>query len=139
MKQLIFLVVAMSLFGADFIPNTQKQVVLQPSKKLVWQDDSTSSERQMSYKSAIAYCETLAYNGKNSWRIPTAEELYSIMDLNRTPTIHTAFSHTASERYWALSTHTKGHVGIIDFSNGMKKSAYGFEETCHIRCVSDLK
>lgn len=35
MKQLIFLVVAMSLFGADFISNTQKQVVLQPSKKLV--------------------------------------------------------------------------------------------------------
>lgn len=139
MKQLIFLVVAISLFGSDFIPNTQKQVVLQLSKKLVWQDDSTSSERQMSYKSAMAYCETLEYDGKNNWRIPTAKELYSIIDPNRTPTVHSAFSHTASERYWTLDTHTKGHVGIIDFSNGMKKSAYGYEEICHIRCVSDLK
>lgn len=139
MKQLILLLAAMSLLGADFIPNTHMHVVLQPSKNLVWQDDSFSSERQLSYKSAMAYCETLDYIEITNWRIPTAKELYVTINPNRTPTIHSAFSHTASECYWVLSDHMKGHVGIIDFSNGMKKSANGFEQTCHVRCVSDLK
>lgn len=139
MKLFIFLVAAMSLFGAEFTPNTYMHVVSQPSKNLIWQDDASSSERKMSYKSAMAYCETLDYIGMTNWRIPTAKELYSTINPNRTPSINSAFSHTASECYWTLSNNMKGHVGMIDFSNGMKKSANGFEQYCHIRCVSDLK
>jgi hypothetical protein len=139
MKQLILLLTAMNLFGADFIPNTQMHVVLQPSKNLVWQDDTPSSERQMSYKSAMAYCETLDYIGVTNWRIPNTVELYTLIDPNRTPTISSAFAHTSSGCYWTLHDSMKGRVGIIDFSNGMKKSSQGFEQMCRVRCVSNLK
>lgn len=139
MKLFIFLVAAMSLFGAEFIPNAYMHIVLQPSKNLVWQDDVSSSERQMSYKSAMAYCETLDYIGMTNWHIPNTAELYSLTDASRTPTISSTFAHTASGCYWALHDSMKGRVGIIDFSNGIKKSSQGFEQTCYIRCVHSLK
>lgn len=139
MKQLIFLVVAASLLGADFVPNAQTHVVFQPSKHLMWQDDESSSERQMSYKSAVAYCETLDYNEITDWRIPNTAELYALIDPNRTPTISSAFSHTYSGCYWALHDNIKGHVGIIDFSSGTKIAGNGFDRECHVRCVHSLK
>lgn len=126
-------------FGTDFIANPKNHTVEQKSAKLIWQDDVSSAERVMSYKSGMAYCETLDYAGSTNWRIPIAKELYSTINPNRTPTINLAFFHTASECYWTLSDQMKGHVGMIDFSNGMKKSANGLEQYCHIRCVSDLK
>ena len=88
MKQLILLLLAMSLFGANFISNTDMHVVLQPSKNLVWQDDTPSSERQMSYKSAMAYCKTLDYIGMTNWRISNAAELYTLIDPNGRPQSH---------------------------------------------------
>ncbi len=49
----------------------------------------------MSYKSAMAYCETLDYIGMTNWRISNAAELYTLIDPNRTPTISSAFAHTS--------------------------------------------
>ncbi|MFZ2889275.1 DUF1566 domain-containing protein [Sulfuricurvum sp.] len=137
MKTLFFTLTLAStlIYGGDFIANAKSHTVVQNSTKLLWQDDPSSAERQMSYKSAMAYCETLDYADHTDWRIPSASQLLSITDTRRTPAISIAFFHTASGCYWVEHGSIKGHVGMIDFSDGMKKSVNGFEQTCHVRCV----
>lgn len=141
MKTLFFTLMLASalVYGGDFIANTKGHTVLQNSTKLLWQDDPSSAERLMSYKSALAYCETLENADHINWRIPSALELLLITNTQRIPTISAAFSHTASGCYWAEHGSMKGHVGIIDFADGTKKSTLSYEQTCHVRCVHSLK
>lgn len=138
MKTLFFTLTLAStlVYGGDFIANTKNHTVIQTSTKLLWQDDPSSAERVMSYKSALAYCETLENTGYINWRIPSASELLSITDIRRTPTISASFSHTASGCYWIEHGSVKGHVGMIDFADGSKKSVLGYTQTCNVRCVS---
>lgn len=128
-------------FGSDFIANPKNHTVEQKSAKLIWQDDASSAERVMSYKNAMAYCETLDYAGYTNWRLPTVPEFQKIVDMERIPTISTIFSHTATQCYWHSHKDNKGLVGVgfIDFSNGTKQAVVGYEHFCNVRCISDSK
>lgn len=128
-------------FGGDFIANPKNHTVEQKSAKLIWQDDASSAERVMSYKSAMSYCETLDYAGYTNWRLPIVPEFQKIVDMERTPTIYSVFSHTTTQCYWHSHRDRNGLVGVgfIDFSNGTKQAVFGHEYFCHARCVSDSK
>lgn len=138
MKIVVCFLVSMSLFGSDFIPDKRMQTVIQSPDALMWQDDEQVSQQKMSYKSAMSYCESLGLSDMIDWRMPTRNELFRIVDMERTPTILPVFAHTASDCYWATLKDPNNRVSYIDFATGKSMSVIG-DHLCFIRCVRKTK
>jgi Protein of unknown function (DUF1566) len=92
---------------------------------LVWQQAHASAEATLGWEGAGSYCGGLALNGK-SWRVPSLNELASIVDDvptgNVSPAVdHDAFPSTgANLQYWSASpygTSTTEHW-TINFEDG---------------------
>lgn len=139
MKLLACILLSMSLFGSDFVPERQMQTVTQTPESLMWQDDEQVSEQKMSYKSALSYCESLGLGDMTDWRMPTRSELMRIVDTQRTPTIFPVFAHTATECYWTMSKDQNNRVSFIDFATGKAMSVIGINHSCFVRCVRKTK
>jgi hypothetical protein len=139
MKTLICIFVSLSLFGSDFISDKRTQTVTQTPEALMWQDDEQASGQNMSYKSALSYCESLGLNEMTDWRMPTRQELLRIVDTQRTPTIFPVFAHTATECYWATSKEQNDRVSFIDFVSGKSMNVIGLDYSCFVRCVRKMK
>jgi hypothetical protein len=139
MKWFILLLTVRILLGAEFVPDVKQHVVLQPTAKLIWEDDEFSSNQKMGFKMAMAYCEMLNLDGMNQWHLPTIDEISGIVDMRRTPSIYPDFYHTSSECYWGTIQKPESGVGYIDFSNGMKTIGFGFGQECHPRCAHAIK
>ena len=73
------------------------------------------------------------------WRMPTRNELFRIVDIERTPTIFSVFAHTASDCYWSTLKDPNDRVGSIDFATGKSQSTIGLDRSCFIRCVRKIK
>jgi hypothetical protein len=94
---------------------------------LMWQQDT---EGLMNWEASLGYCENLSLAGFSDWRLPTAKELASILDLSkRNPAIDTDyFPNTVSFPYWSSTTRANTYVGawIVGFGDGgvydLKKS-----------------
>ena len=82
-------------FTAGFSRDDAKNVVTDSVYKLMWQDGEEIFKGD--YDEAVKYCENLTFAGFDDWRLPTANELFSITDDTRfNPAINKAFkkSHT---------------------------------------------
>ncbi len=66
---------------------------------LIWQKVDAG---EMKYENAVTYCDNLVFAGSSDWRLPTAIELYSIINENRiNPAIDTVyFTKTLAEYWW---------------------------------------
>jgi hypothetical protein len=86
---------------------------------LMWQQDT---EGIMNWEASLGYCENLALAGYSDWRLPTAKELASILDLSkRNPAIDTDyFPNTVSFPHWSSTTRANTYVGawIVGFGDG---------------------
>jgi len=49
----------------------------------------------MSAKRALAYCSIFELGNQKKWRIPSSNELLSIIDRNRIPTIKSTFNYSS--------------------------------------------
>jgi len=98
---------------------------------LFWQDDKTS---EMTHAKAIEYCNKLG--GNSQWRLPTIDELKSIVDYTRSPAIIEGFENTQSDYYWT-STKYKGSstsFWVVHFSDGFDFWYLG-SGSSFVRCV----
>ena len=139
MKTLFFILLSISVLGSDFVPDRQSQTVAQMPEALMWQDNEQVSEQKMSYKSALSYCESLGLAEMTDWRMPTPQELFRIVDTQRTPTIFPVFAHTVTECYWAQSNDHHNRVTFIDFATGKGMNGSGIDHSCFVRCVRKMK
>jgi Protein of unknown function (DUF1566) len=77
---------------------------------LIWQQDDSGATPSNTWDQAVAYCTGLALNGQ-TWRLPSLNELASIVDDvptgNVSPAVdHTAFPTTSSNQiYWSASSY----------------------------------
>ena len=116
-------------------------VVVDRAAKLVWQDDASVTEIKKNWKDAQAYCEALTLGHADDWRLPSYDELISIVDYNKhTLAIMPAFKYIVSEYYWSSNVDVEDAKSVknIYFGNGCpdskpKKNDY------YIRCVRKLK
>lgn len=106
---------------------------------LVWQNDKSVKTLKKDWKHAKQYCQNLTLNGYSDWRLPTVEELHTVVD--STNKVKTEMKNVAyDDGYWSISedTEDKANAWRIDFNDGEK---YTFDKLykTYIRCVRDKK
>jgi len=148
----IFLILALQgVEGVPFTSNGDGTVTDQKSK-LIWQrcsmgynsdavcsDDGTAANNTVNWGDALAYCNTLSLSGR-SWRLPSINELKSIVDETRSnPTIDTvAFPATPPESYWSSTTHaaSTGAAWLVWFGHAYVGAMNKTLDIYYVRCVS---
>jgi hypothetical protein len=117
----LFLLVPLvgSLFPAGSFTDNANGTVTDNGTGLIWQKCSapqtyssgcTGTVTAYDWDSALAYCEGLTLGGSGNWRLPSMNELVSLMDYSRTPAINSLFTvpSTNSSAYWSSTTYASG-------------------------------
>lgn len=122
----------------EFYRDDTKSIVIDPTFKLMWQDDNRSYIGD--HKSAKKYCEDLSYAGYSDWRLPTIKELQSIVDDGRhDPALNKAFKYYNDDNvyYWSSTFNTLHIAWDLDFSSGLVDSRY-LSSSSSVRCVRQI-
>jgi hypothetical protein len=105
--------------------------------KLTWQRNVPPGS--YTQPNAVSYCQrlTLAAGG---WRLPTKDELVSIVDTTYQPTIDPkAFPDTPGDWFWSSSAYagSSGSAWFVDFGfgYGLSNGSGGSSGTSRVRCV----
>jgi hypothetical protein len=103
---------------------------------LIWQ---RASSETMTRSDALNYCSGLSLAGTSDWRLPTINELLSIVDDTRSfPAIDpSAFPSTESDHFWTsspLASASEIGAWYVHFSYGT--SGYSNTSSAYrVRCV----
>jgi len=120
--------------------NTTGTIVSDKQHAIYWQDTPAPQKSTKDWDDAVTYCHTLELKDRHNWRLPTFNELLSIVDFTRhDPAINPVFTHTSEGTYWTATNFsaTKSRAWTIDFRSG--KTYYSYKTTNHaVRCVSDF-
>jgi len=142
LKRLIFSIVFVLLCSAQadgFLRDDAKEVVIDQLRQLMWQDDEFSSDQDLTFAKAKAYCEASDFAGYDDWYLPRLEELKTIVVVDNYPkTIKSSFKHIASEYYWSSSEYGDEYAWMVLFRNGSADYYYK-RDTNHLRCVRKIK
>lgn len=143
MRKYAILLSTLLLIGTQSFAETKSasSVITDKKNMIYWQDNPSSKATSEDWDDAILYCKTLEINGKKNWRLPTFDELLSIVDYSRVnPAINPIFEEVAEGTYWTATNFspTDARAWTIHFSTG--KSYYSYKTTNHaVRCVKDIK
>lgn len=113
-------------------------VVIDQKTGLMW--DRIGSEEEMNYQNAKEYAESLNLAGFDDWRLPTIEELFSIVDYTvDNPAISSIFN-CQSDLYWSSATYTPdtGNAWYVNFDNGFVNSSTKLN-TFYARCCRTIE
>lgn len=121
-------------------------IVKEDQSNLYWQDERIVQSTKRRFADAQSYCETLTIEEIDSWRLPTYNELLTLVDYGRDhPAIDPIFSHTNDEFYWVETKYSGGESlyrwvvsferGVVDYAHGAYPSHFTTEH--NVRCVSD--
>lgn len=73
---------------------------------------------EMRIENAIAYCDTLTLGGFTNWRLPTAQESFSILNMqNVNPAINTTYFPNNNAEYWWTSERQANDTNKIWVTN----------------------
>ena len=142
------LFVILTSLNADIVRDNKKNIVKDTSTGLMWQDEVYSKQEENAYENGInygkagkweyakRYCDNLNFSGLSDWRLPTIDELKSIVDKNRKPAIKKGFINANNRFYWSSSSFISiaSHAGNVHFFDG--SSGWQNKRASHyIRCV----
>ena len=108
-----------SVYGSHFVDNGNGTVT-DTDTGLMWQ--KATAPGTYTWEQALQYCESLNLAGYNDWRLPSKNELHTIVDNSRAyPAINlTYFPDTQSNLYITSTTATDYNYDFwgVDFSRG---------------------
>ena len=115
---------------------SSKEVVLDNNTGLMWQQ---TIFMYISWDDAVSYCNDLSYAGYSDWRLPSPQELLTIVDNSqRTPAINTTYFPDTpwSSDFWSSSTDQSDtdYAWYVDFDDGYV-GLVSKTDTSHVRCV----
>lgn len=91
---------------------------------LTWQQGDSQNTVARLWQDAVDYCDGLSLGGHSDWRLPTIQELSSLIDYSKPypgPTIDTGyFPNCRQYRYWSGSTNAvyPDDAWYVDFHHG---------------------
>ena len=104
---------------------------------LMWQQEIPE---KMTWDEAVSYCEKLNLGGYTNWRLPTIQELKTLVDYTSyIPAINiTYFPNTASSFYWSSTIHAynTNYTWGVSFHYG-DDHYYGKNNSYYIRAVRE--
>jgi hypothetical protein len=110
--------------------------VVDEKNSLVWQDNIDVSKLWFDHSKAISYCKSLKLNNR-VWRLPTIDELETIVDKSKSPSLKSGFQYGTTGSYWTSTDGMTRYKQSIYFENGLKTS-HDISLQNRVRCVSDL-
>lgn len=132
--------------------NESKQVFIDNTTGLMWQNSACTNEEEVAYlslknngkvmnwDSAKKYCENLNFAGFSDWRLPDIDTLKTIIDTQNEPKIKKNLKN-AGKTYWSSSTSSVKNSNLamyVDFKFGDDDP--GTKDLSHyVRCVRDNK
>ena len=87
------------------------EAVLDKETGLVWAKDANLAGGAKTWEQAVLYCRDLNIGGRKGWRLPTVEELASLVDMTGPGTDGTIlpeghpFINVQSSNYWSSTTY----------------------------------
>jgi hypothetical protein len=118
-----------------FIRDAAKNIVTDTKTELQWQDGTTPSS--MTWANAVTYCTDLNFGTYDDWRLPTIEELTTIVNKGAVnPSKFTGFANIVSGYYWSSTTDAWDTSGAWDV-NINDGGDYWNDKTdsYYVRCV----
>jgi hypothetical protein len=100
-------------------------------------NDSTSVKcLDMNGDTAFTYCQELILGGYTNWRMPTQDELSTIVNKDNYPTIDETFKNTQASFYWSSTPDTT----IVNYALGVffnvgNRGSYNKSDAGNIRCT----
>jgi len=116
-------------------------MVSDPKTGLLWEDTSHVRETKITQPRAKEYCEELKLGTFEDWRLPTIQELLTIIDYSRTsPAILKAFSYVDEESFYWSKTHVADEDDAfwgVNFKRGASSKASEYYDR-YARCVRSV-
>ena len=103
------------------IDKINRNIILDKKTNLMWLDTSNRDNLTMTFPQAYRYCKNLTINKYANWRVPTIEELYTIVDYNSSnPALKSEFKHISPNGYWSANSYQLDNNLIIgmNFNDG---------------------
>jgi len=121
-----------------FVLVLNDEAVLDKETGLVWAKDAILGGTKTWWE-AILYCANLDLGGRKGWRLPTIEELASLLDVSQTnPALpigyDSYFSNVESGTYWSSTPEESGispRAWMVDMTYG----GVGYDGKDHYFCV----
>ena len=103
---------------------------------LMWQDNKETETLKMNWEDAKKYCTHLSLFAISDWRLPSREELESIIDKARRPSIKKEFKFISSSYYWSStsSVYNSNYAWGVLFYGGSSFND-GKNNNYYVRCV----
>ena len=118
-----------------------RDLVYDQTTGLLWQDARDNEKLAITYKEASNYCANLVIEKYDNFRLPTLNELQTIVDYrNYKPAILKGFYNYDNEVYWTTTPSAKEDedVWAIDFKKGGRVTVSKNYDR-HVRCVLKRK
>ncbi len=119
------------------IRDNSKELVIDKSTGLMWQDSIETKTLRKNRKDAKQYCRRLIFAGYDDWYLPRLKELKSIVDEKKfNPAIRSGFKNIKSSHYWTSSPNLSDIITAIniDFKSGQSYKNTR-EGKGYVRCV----
>ncbi len=127
------LFISSTLFGEHIFKDKQTS--------LIWQDAPQNTKLSITYYQAQDYCANLTIGKYSNFRIPSMNELQTIIDYkNYDPAITKGFDYVSNEAYWTTTPFADDEkiVWLIHFKKG-ERTVKDKHYDRYIRCVQSSK
>jgi hypothetical protein len=104
---------------SDMIENVNNITFI--NNNLMWQDTKVNVELQLNRLELKVYCRKLDFANRKDWRVPSVEDMISLIDYNKTtPASIDKIEHIIPLQYWTSSSSVleKSKNWFIDFEYG---------------------
>lgn len=109
----------------------------------MWQDQELNSSDKLNSLEFKVYCRKLRLAKRKDWRVPTYDELISLVDYTKSnPANIDKIKHIVPQKYWSSSvdmanTKKKDFSWFVDFMYGTSGVESDLSRL-HFRCVREI-
>ncbi len=122
--------------GLDRNFSRANEIVIDNITGLMWRDDINSSTTTTNWSDANLTCENMFFYGYDDWRLPSVEELFTIIDLNSSHVNSNPIFENKTSNYWSITSYLPNTDRAWYMSNGFIISADSYKtDNKSFRCV----